>query len=58
MPEEETDLSFADFSVPGWPNTALPDSDADDQVANYAEYLARSAIGRSERARWVIAHTD
>ena len=43
MPEDETDLSFADFSVPGRPNTALPDSDFDEDLGNYSEYMARAA---------------
>ena len=41
MPEEETDLSFADFGSPGRPYTAPADPDETEGLANYLNSMAR-----------------
>ncbi len=41
MPEDDVDLSFADFADPGRPNTALVDSVTVADFAKSAEIVAR-----------------
>jgi hypothetical protein len=41
MPEDETDVSFADFDAPGRPYTAPDDEDGAEEARNVAESVAR-----------------
>ena len=41
MPEDEADVSFADFDAPKRPYTAPVDEDVSDEPRNYLETMAR-----------------
>ena len=50
MPEDETDLSFADFDAPKRPYTAPVDDEPSTEPRNYLEELARREGLAGERS--------